>query len=374
MGALYLTPRLELRNAGYDSNVYNSEAAPVSDANFAMAPSLEAALPVSNRLTLRARGLLTFNWYDQQGDEGSTDRELGVSALVRLGRVQVLGERGWGRARQRFSLDLDERLPHDVRRAGLRVSLQLARRLELSASLEDGRFDIEGPAEVEASLDHDSRTLGVGAAYDLTRRTALLLRAERIRDRFDRPLGAASRQAHSSRYMGGLRFGVKAVVTGQLLAGIREFRAEGGSAAPPYAGPALDVSLAVPAGPLGLLKLEAEREVRYSATPGVEAGVNVRNSYVSSRRQIELHSALPWDLVARGFAQWQGGAYGVPYVVEGVALERDATLRVLGLSLLKALGDSLRVGGGYSWERRRSTLPGDDYRGSRYGLQAEYAP
>jgi hypothetical protein len=374
VGAFYLTPRLEIRNAGYDSNVYNSGTAPVSDATFVVAPVVEAALPAARRLTLRARGLLTFNWYDQQGGERSTDRDLGLSALLRFGRVKLAGERGWGRSKQRFSLDLDERLPHDVARSGLRATVQLARRLELSASLENDRFDIEGPAEVEASLDHDSRNLGVDAAYDLTRRTALLLRAERIRDRFDQSFGGATRQARSRRYMGGFRFGVKAVVTGQLLAGVREFRDEAGSAAPPYTGPALDVSLGVPAGPLGRLNLRVEREVQYSATPGSEAGVAVRNSYVFSRRQVELQSALPLDLIGRGFLQWQGGSYRVPYVVDGVALGRDATLRVFGFSVLKPLGESLRIGGGCSWERRRSTLPGDDYRGTRYGMQAEYVP
>jgi hypothetical protein len=373
-GPFWLTPRLEIRSAGYDTNVYNAQTGAVSDPAFVIAPGLVVALPVGRRLTFEARGLVSWNWFSRETSERSVDRDAGVKATLRFDRLDVFGELGWGEAKQRFSIDLDERLVHEDTRQGLGARLRLARKLQLSASAQWQSFDIQGPPEVQASLDHDSETLGLEAGYDLTKRTQLVARFERITDSFDEALGSAGREVRSGRYMGGFGFSTRAAISGRLLLGVREFPGEVGSAAPPYTGPALDVMLGVPAGPLGQLRLQAEREVQYSATPGVSEGELVRNTYVNGRYRAELQSELPFDLISRLFYQRQLGDYQLPYLVDGVAVDRDATLHVYGFSLLKAFGPTLRVGGGYTWESRDSTLPGDSYTTSRYGIQAEYVP
>jgi len=373
-GPLWLTPRLEIRSAGYDSNVYNAQTGAISDPSFVVAPSLLAALPVGRRVRFEARGLLTWNWFEGEASERSLDRDAGLRARLIFDRVELDADVGWSQAKQRFSLDLDERLVHDDTRQGIGGSLRLARKLKLSASATWQSFDIEGPPEVQASLDHENQTLGLEAGYDLTKRTQLVFRAERLTDTFDRALGSAGREANSGRYMGGFSFGTRAAITGRLLFGVREFPNDPAAAAPSYTGPALDIGLGIPAGPFGQLRLQAEREVQYSATAGIDGGEPARNSYVTGRYRAELQSALPFDLVSRGFVQWQTGNYQLPYLVDGVVADRDATLYVYGFSLLKVVSESLRIGGGYTWERRESTLPGDTYRSSRYGIQAEYVP
>jgi hypothetical protein len=374
LGPLYLTPRLELRNAGSDSNVYNAPANAVSDASFVVAPGLELALPTGRRFVWRARGVLTYSWYEDEDSERSTDRNLGLSGDADFGRLQLRADVGWGQAKQRYSLDLDERLLHHDDHVGLGARLELVRHLDLAASWRGSRFDIEGPPEVQASLDHDSESFTGELTYEITPRTSLLARAERIEDTFDEALGSAGRSVRSGRYLGGFSFSTRAAIDGQLLFGLREFPGEPGSAAPPYTGPALDASLGIPAGRLGQIRLRMERDVQYSATPGEVEGESVRNSFVFSRYEVQLQTELPYDFIARGLVQRQGGTYQVPYVVDGVVVDRDARLWIYGVSLLKAFGDSFRIGGGYTWEQRESTLPGDDYRSSRYGIQAEYAP
>lgn len=373
-GPFWLTPRLEIRSAGYDTNVYNAQTGAISDPSFVIAPGLVVALPLGRRLSVEGRGLLTWNWFDGETTERSLDRDAGLRAELQIDRLELFGELGWSQAKQRFSIDLDERLVHDDTKHGFGGRLELARKLTLSASAGWQSFDIEGPAEVQASLDHETRTLRLEAGYDLTKRTQLTFRAERLTDTFDDAIGSAGREARSGRYMGGFSFGARAAISGRLLLGVREFPGEVGSAAPPYTGPALDISLGLPAGRLGQFRLQAEREVQYSATPGVSEGEFVRNTYVTGRYRAELQSELPFDLIGRGFVQWQTGDYQLPYLVDGVLVDRDATLHVYGFSLLKAFGPTLRVGGGYTWERRDSTLPSDSYRSSRYGIQAEYIP
>ncbi len=373
-GPFWLTPRFEIRSAGYDANVYNAQTGAVSDPSFVIAPGLVVALPLGRRLRLEARGLLTWNWFEGEATERSLDRDTSLRAEIEFSRLELFAELGTSQAKQRFSLDLDERLVHDDTKKGFGTRLELARKLTLSASAGWQSFDIEGPAPVQASLDHESRTLGLETSYDLTRRTRLTFRAERLTDTFDQALGGASTEARSGRYMGGFSFATRAAITGRLLLGVREFPNDKGAAAPSYTGPALDVALGIPAGRLGQFGLQAEREVQYSATPGVSDGVLLRNAYVTGRYRAELQSELPFDLIGRGFAQRQTGDYRLPYLVEGLLVDRDATLHVYGVSLLKAFGRTFRVGGGYTWERRHSTLPGDSYRSSRYGIQAEYTP
>jgi len=373
-GPFWLTPRLEIRSAGYDTNVYNAQTGAISDPAFVIAPGLAAALPLGRRLTLEGRGVLSWNWFSRETSERSVDQDADLRATLRFDRAELSGELGWGQAKQRFSIDLDERLVHSDTRQGVAGRLRLSRKLALSASARWQSFDIEGPPAVQASLDHESLTLGLEAGYALTRRTQLAFRAERISDSFDQAIGSPDREVQSGRYMGGFSFDTRAVISGRLLAGVREFPGEEGSAAPPYTGPALDVSLGASLGRLGQLQLQAEREVQYSATPGVSQGELVRNSYATGRYRAQLQSELAFDLISRVFFQWQTGSYQLPYLVDGALVDRDATLHVYGFSLLKAFGPTLRVGGGYTWESRDSTLPGDSYRSSRYGIQAEYVP
>jgi Putative beta-barrel porin 2 len=373
-GPFWLTPRLEIRSAGYDTNVYNAQTGAISDPAFVIAPGLVAALPLGRRLTLEGRGLVSWNWFSRETSERSVDKDAGVRATLRFDKVELFGDLGWGEAKQRFSLDLDERLLHQDTSQAFGARLKLARKLTLSGSAQWQSFDIEGPTAVQASLDHESLTLGLEGGYELTKRTQLTFRLERITDTFDQSIGSPGREVQSGRYMGGFSFGTRAAITGRLLLGVREFPGEVGSAAPPYTGPALDVSLGTSLGRLGQLQLQAEREVQYSATPGVAGGELVRNSYVNGRYRAQLQSELVFDFIGRVFVQWQTGDYQLPTLVDGVPVDRDATLHVYGFSLLKALGPTLRIGGGYTWESRDSTLPGDSYRSSRYGIQAEYVP
>ena len=53
VGPVYLTPKLALRNAGVDTNVFNQRTGEISDTTVVLSPILEGALPVGRRLPWR---------------------------------------------------------------------------------------------------------------------------------------------------------------------------------------------------------------------------------------------------------------------------------------------------------------------------------
>jgi hypothetical protein len=55
-------------------------------------------------------------------------------------------------------------------------------------------------------------------------------------------------------------------------------------------------------------------------------------------------------------------------------LRRVDNQYLLGGSLLRRFGDSVRIGGTLAWVRRVSTLATGSFEGLRYGVQAEVIP
>jgi hypothetical protein len=378
MGAFYLTPKLELKSAGSDTNVFNAETAPVSDATIVLSPSLEAALPLGNRFRFTARGFVDFTWFRDFTSERSTDRGFRFRGETDWGRLTFFGETGRARRKQRFTIDLDERLPYNERTASAGVLVRAARKLTAGFSVTGSSFDLDATSSssiaVERSLDRSGRILGANVSYALTPRTSLVASAESIRDRFDQAIGSAGREVTSKRYLAGFSFGTRSFLNGRVEAGVRKAPVDSSSAAPGYDTPVLKAELALPFSHVARLKLTGEREIYYSAQAGVSDAAPARNSFVSKRYGAELSAEFPFDLVGRVFAVRQGADYYLPYATEEDLLARDARLNIYGFSLLRAFGESLKIGGGVSWDRRASTLPGGGYRATRYGFQAEYVP
>jgi hypothetical protein len=321
--------------------------------------------------------VLDFNWFKDQASERSTDRALLLRGEADWGQLTFFGETGFAHRKQRFSIDLDPRVPYSERSAATGVRFKAARKLTLGASIAQRGFDVaSGPqsAQIEASLDRTTRTLGAHLAYALTPRTALTFSGEAVRDRFAVAIGPGGRDASSSRVLAGFSFATPSFLSGSLQAGVRAYSRDATSAAPSYRGPVLKLDLALPLSHLARLGLVGEREVYYSAEPGVDQGARVRNSFVSKRYELNLVAELPFDLLGRGFFVTQGADYQLLSLVNGVPAPRESRLHTVGFSVLRIVSDSLRLGGGVSWDHRASTLPGGGYRATRYGFQAEYTP
>jgi hypothetical protein len=118
----------------------------------------------------------------------------------------------------------------------------------------------------------------------------------------------------------------------------------------------------------------ADRDVFYAVSRLQQSDERLRNTYVWTRLGGTVVTALPLTIIARLGLGLEESRYLLPYVRQGVAVRRIDHLWTASASLLRPVGDGLRVGGTVAWTRRVSAIPELSYEGMRYGLQAEVVP
>jgi hypothetical protein len=378
VGPFYLSPKLQLKNAGVDTNVFNQRTDEIADTSVVLSPTVLAAWPVGRRVRLTGESHIDLNYFRRQSSERSTDFGGEGRAEVDVGPFTFFGAGGGGQSRQRFSIDLDQRVLRHERWGSTGLTVTPTRRI--SASVlgtgrvnEYGSFVVRG-VNVKESLDRNELTGTAQVRYVLSRRTTLVGSADAIEDRFLGQPRAVSRVSRSYRYLGGFEFGEKALIRGKLLAGIREFPAS--PSAPSYRGPALATSLTLPLLHYGLGTVLAERDIYYALTPTTTplSADRSRNTYVSTRFGGAAAVELPLAFFGRANFGFEEAKYLLPYVVDGALGRRVDHLWTAGASLLRSFRAGIRIGGTIQWGRRVSSFPIFSYEGLRYGVQAELVP
>jgi hypothetical protein len=375
VGPFYLTPRLELRNAGVDTNVYNSLAAPVPDTAIVLRPSLRAFMPIGRRIRIEGTGYLDFNYFRREFDERSTDYGGEGSVEIDVSRFTLFGFGGGLQARQRATIDLDERLLRQEHFGGGGVTMRVGQRTELGARAEKRQLRhapsrTQGAA-VQVNADRDSLTAGGQIRVGITALTTLIGQGEVIEDTFVHQRDG-SRLTRSYRYLAGAEFGRAALLQGTLLGGLRHIPSDTAGSVREYKGPVLRVLVTLPIRSTVRLNAMAERDVFFAVTADRDA--SSRDSYISERLEGGMDVNMPLDLVARATAGVQRADYLQPTFFAGQAFDEVHHAYSLSGSLLRAISDTSRIGVIVSWTRRVSTRPGHSYEGWRYGLTADITP
>ena len=376
LGPVYLTPRLELKNAGVDTNVFNAQTGAIPDTSIVLSPSIAAAVPIGQRLRITGTTFLDFNYFRRKSSERSTDFAGEGRAEVDVGPFTLFGAGGGGQFKQRFSIDLDTRLLRQEKWATTGFDLRVTRKLSATVSGTGRSYAFDpspvGASAVHRALDRNVLTGTTQIRYAITGRTAAVASADAIEDRFLDEPAVALRKARSSRYLGGFEFGTRAIINGKVMAGVREFPR--GQSTPRYRGPALAVSASIPLLRFGRLAAIADRDVLYSVSSAGVGDALLRNSYVSTRLRGEAMVELPFGLIGRGVFGLQEAKYLLPQQLGSTPFQRVDHVWTGSASVLRQLGDTVRIGATLAWSRRVSTAPGGSYEGLRYGLQAEVVP
>jgi hypothetical protein len=381
LGPLHLTPRLQIKNAGVDTNVFQTLQGPVRDEVVVLSPRLEGALPVGRRLRLTGLGLLEANYYRRQGEERSTDYYGEGRGELDLGPFTLFGGGGGGRFTQRFSIDVDERLERQEEHGYAGLTWRLTRRLSATGqgrreifTFAPGRFRLGG--DVKEAMDRDTLSASGTLRFALTPRTTLLASAEALEDRFFSQPRGGPRQRDSYRVLGGFEFSPRALFSGKLLAGVREFPGTLADGSPPYRGPVVSADVTLPLRPYARLHGVAERDVVYASSVVEVGGRRFRNAFVLTRLQGEALMDLPLGLLGLASAGFEQSRYLLPYPYPSPAALADRVDHryTAGFSLVRRFSESLRLGGHVGWARRVSSLPLFSYQGLRYGLTAEVVP
>jgi hypothetical protein len=377
LGPFHLTPRFELRNAGVDTNVFATRTDPIPDTAVVGRASLDGFLPVGKRLLFSGDGYLDLNYFRREESERSLDFGGEGLAELQAGRFRLFGGGGGLQAKQRFSVEVTERVLRQERWANAGLELELSGRISVRGTgaahqYEFGSLLLDGE-DIKTQLDRRSLSGTAELLYDLTRKTTAVVSAERIEDRFFAQIGQSRRTTLSYRYLAGVELSERAIVSGKVLAGIRQLAGSFGVQRDGYRAPALQVTAGTKLGRFGRLDLVGERDVLYSAEGVRVEDLRLRSAYIYTRYRGEATLGLPLELLGSGFAEWQEARFLLPQR-QGEGFARVDHVYAFGGSLLRRFGDAVRIGGTVAWTQRLSNLETLAYRGLSYGVQAAIVP
>ncbi len=106
-GPIRFNPKLELRNAGKDTNAVLAPVNPVEDNSIVVRGTLTGFLPVRSRLRLYGEGWLDWTYFQTFTTERSWDPGGQGHAELDLGPFTFQGGGGGFQARQLYSIDID---------------------------------------------------------------------------------------------------------------------------------------------------------------------------------------------------------------------------------------------------------------------------
>jgi hypothetical protein len=378
LGPFALTPRLELRNAGVDTNVFVTSTNPVEDTSIVLRASSDVFLPLGRRFRVAGTGWLDFNYFASESDQRSTDPGVQGRFEADAWRLTLVAGGGAFNSRQLYSTDIDERVKRSEEWVNLGFRLRLTSQLRVDAGVEDHSYrwnpEPDQDQTVKDQLDRDSVVYKGALRYELTPLTDLVASAEKIDDTFRvAPPGRATTTSY--RYLAGFEFGEKAFLTGRFVGGVRDIPEDDAGSVVPYTGPAFQASVAAPFLQRFRLSLGYERDVYYSATGGVLTETIVRNTYTYGRFNASLDIDVAFQLVLRLTGGYENAEYLRPFPVPGAGLiDRTDQVTLGGFSLLRRIGDSALIGVTALYSRRESNYPGATYSRWQYGLQGYVNP
>ena len=378
LGPLALTPRLELRNAGVDTNVFVTSSNPVEDTTIVLRASSDVFVPVGRRVRLAGTGWLDFNYFGDADDQGSVDPGAQGRVEVDASRLTFVAGGGAFSSSQLYSTDIDERIERNEDWLNVGFRLRLTSQLRAEAGVEDHRYrwypTPDQDQAVKAQLDRDSVVWRGALRYKITPLTDVVALAEKVDDTFlVAPPGRATTTSY--RYLAGFEFGEKAFITGRFVGGVRDIPDDSAGSVEPYTGPAFQASITTPFLQRFRLGLGYVRDVYYSSTGGrLEEGI-VRNTYTDGLLSANLDIDVPFELVLRLTGGYENAQYLRPFPVPGEGfIDRRDQSYTGGVSLLRRIGENALIGLTALHTRRESNYPGASYSRWQYGLQGSVNP
>jgi hypothetical protein len=236
-----------------------------------------------------------------------------------------------------------------------------------------GTFRFGG--EVKEAMDRNTVTGTAQLRYGITNKTTLLLTADALEDNFFSQPVDSPRVRQSYRYLGGVELGSRALVSGKLLFGMRQFPGTLAQGSPPYQGPVLSADLVLPLR-FVRLRFQGDRDVQYAGSLVDVGPLRYRNAFIYDRYRGEALFGLPLSLSAVVSGGFENADYLLPYPYpDAFHLSSRTDHRwVADGGLARQLGERIRIGAHVQWVRRVSTLALYSYQGIRYGVSAEFIP
>jgi hypothetical protein len=366
LGGVALDPKLNVRNIGVDSNVFNDGTNQTHDLTLSIGPALDSWVR-AGRLAMTGASTLDWNYFHKSASQRSFDVGQAGRADLDVGVVTPHAEGAVEHTRQRLNVELDARVERRTTRtaAGIRVRLGARTTLDLTQDRRRIEFDDMRFQDVNLNdaLSRRERNTAATFRHVLTPLTTLVLAGGARQDRF---LRSSGRDANTSVLTGGLEFKPLALVSGRASVGFRSFSPIATTILPDYRGVVANVDLSAVMHDLTRWTLGVVRDVDYS----YEAA---EGYFVSTGLTASVTQALGsgWDVVARGSTTalaYRDFAMDTP--TSGTT--RRDRVNVAGLGVGRRLGSSVRIGLDAIRAIRRSTTNGRGYDSVRVGGSVTY--
>jgi hypothetical protein len=370
VGPLYFTPKVNLKELGVDSNVFNAAGEQKSDFTFTVTPGADVNLPVARRALFQLRPAADLVWYANYGSERSIDPQLTGRAEIYLRRITLFAEDAYLNTRQRLNYEVDLRARHVENDATVGAALRVTPKfsVELAGRIDDTRFDADEQFDgvrLQRTLNQKTTGYSVAARHRVTPLTTMVVRFEGIDDEFE---FSPARDSKSVRIMPGVEFKPRALIKGSAYVGYRKFTPEAAAVLPEFSGLVAQLGLSYTLLGSTTFGVSYSRDLTYSYE---EAQPFFVNNWVgaSIRRALGRRFDV---LVSADRHVYEYRDLLTPEAVADVLEERvDTTWNYAG-SIGYRIGKG-RVGFGASyWQRGSNVRTYRDYDNLRFGTTVSY--
>ena len=364
-GPLAVSPTVQLRNLGVDTNVFNSVDDPKKDFTTTVAGGADWWLRLG-RARLLGTDVVEGVYFATYASERSINYFHRLTFEYPLNRIRPYAGGSYVNTKDRPGYEIDARARHTEwgTRAGVAIRATGKTTFDISASQIDYTFD--GDATFEGTylaeiLNRRAQALTGQVRYRLTPLTTLTLSASTERERFD---DTPERDSNGFRLLPGIELAKLALITGTAQVGYRQLNMLS-PAIPDYSGAVAAVSLGYLLAGSTRFTVGVDRDIQYSFE--IDQPYYVLTGVSGSITRVV---GLGWDVVVRG-ANQRLAYRETADVPESVAGRVDRVVS-WGGGIGYRLSQGSRVGLNVDYFNRRSPIYNRDYEGLRAGLAVTY--
>ncbi|MGE3278142.1 MAG: hypothetical protein AB7O67_23780 [Vicinamibacterales bacterium] len=345
------TPTVALRDVGTDSNVYVlPQGSP--DRMMTFTPSVTSKA-TSRLLTVSGDAIVDFVYFEKYVQERMINRKFNGRIQAELSRMTPFVMAAYEQGRERQG-DIDLRIQRHGRTLGGGLALAVTAKASVEASLLRSRTAFDGGQifrgiEIAKSLNRRTESLNVGVRYALTSLTTLSLDISRIRDYYQ---SDPTRNTDDRRYFGTLFFAPDAVIRGRAVLGYHRLRVQAPGI--PFKGLLADINI-------GYTFRESSRfNFRYfrDTNASFDSPFNLQTQYA-----IDLTQDIAGPLKATAAASRQFMRHSENLFINQIARRERYDSWAVGLAFYWST--SVRSTLAYDFQRRRSTLPQENFNRER---------
>ena len=265
LGGLYVTPALQLKEMGVDSNVFNEPGSTARDFTINLAPGAQLALPIGRRALVESTLAANLVYFQRYASQRSVNPNASVRVTGFFRRLTLAGGGGYLNTHERMNQEIDARAGRTDKSAHAAFDIRVVPKFSVGLSGVVSHADYaEGlffrGVNLRESLANDLWNAAMGVKYIATPLTSLGVRGEMESTRFPfSPL----KNADSVRVTSGVVFKPRALISGSAFVGIRRFKPLSADV-PEFRGLVAAISLRYSVRSATAFALTLDRDVQYS--------------------------------------------------------------------------------------------------------------